>query len=264
MRRVALLLAGTFIASGGWAQSAPPPPAAPAALPAAATPIPAPATATDIPRQHGRWAQDYTGRQADPAVRFGTLPNGLRYAIMHNDTPSGAVSMRMLIGSGSLSERDDEHGVAHYLEHMAFRGSTNVPDGEVVHLLERQGLTFGADTNAGTTFDSTVYQFDFPKADQAAMDTGLMLFREIGGRLKIDPALVGAERGVILSEERLRATTAAAALKVQLDLTLAGTGAETRFPVGGTIESINAATPEKLRRFYQANYRPEKIGRAHV
>src|SRR5690349_18455527 len=112
-------------------------------------------------QQPGKWAQDYTGRKADPDVRFGTLPNGLRYAIEHNETPSDGVAMRMRIGSGSLQERDEEQGLAHFLEHMAFRGSARVPDGEVVHMLQRQGLSFGPDTNAFTGFDQTVYHFNF-------------------------------------------------------------------------------------------------------
>ncbi|MEG3147155.1 insulinase family protein [Sphingomonas sp. RT2P30] len=207
-------------------------------------------------RQHGRWAQDYAGRPADPDIRFGQLPNGMRYAIKRNDTPKNAVSMRMIVGSGSLAERNDERGVAHYLEHMAFRGSANIADGDVVHILERQGLTFGADTNAGTSFNATVYQFDFPKADATALDTGMTLFREIGGRLKIDPAAVDAERGVILSEERLRASANQEAAEAQLALTLAGTGVAERVPIG-TIDSIKATTAGKIRRFYEANYRPE-------
>ena len=213
-------------------------------------------TAAGTQRQRGVWAQDYTGRKADPAVRFGRLANGMRYAIQRNDTPKGAVSMRMLIGSGSLSERDEERGLAHYLEHMAFRGSANVADGETVRILERLGLRFGADTNAGTGFEQTVYQFDFPKADAASVDSGLMLFREIGGRLKIDQAAVEAERGVILSEERLRASGNLKSVEAQYGLTLAGTHLPERFPIG-TVETIKAATAARIRRFYEANYRPE-------
>lgn len=220
------------------------------------TVAPSSATPADVPRQHGRWAQDYTDRVADPDVRFGQLANGMRYAIKRNATPKDTISMRMLVGSGSLAERDDERGTAHYLEHMAFRGSANIADGEVVHILERQGLTFGADTNAGTGFDSTVYQFDFPRADATAIATGLTLFREIAGRLAIAPATVDAERGVILAEERLRASASLDAAQAQLGLTLAGTGVAERIPIG-TIDSIKATTADKIRRFYEANYRPE-------
>ena len=211
----------------------------------------------DVPlKQPGHWAQDYTARKADPAVLFGTLPNGMRYAIQHNTTPADGVAMRLRIGSGSMMERDEEQGLAHYLEHMAFRGSTHVADGEVVKMLERQGLRFGADTNAFTAQDETVYMFTFPKADASAIDTGLTLLREIGGRLNIAPAAVEAERGVILSEERLRDGPAYQAYKADANNSLAGTRAVARWPIG-LVETIKSATPERIRRFYEANYRPD-------
>jgi len=216
-----------------------------------------PAVADTAPqKQPGHWAQGYTGRKADPAVLFGTLPNGLRYAIMRNTTPADGVAMRMRIGSGSLRERDEEQGLAHYLEHMAFRGSAHIADGEVVHMLERQGLRFGPDTNAGTSQDETVYMFTFPRADANALDTGLTLFREIGERLNIAPAAVEAERGVILSEERLRDVPAYQEIKADLGNALAGTRAVARWPIG-RVDTIKAATPQRIRRFYEANYRPD-------
>jgi zinc protease len=207
-------------------------------------------------KQSGRWAQDYTGRKADPSVRFGTLANGVRYAIMHNETPSDGVAMRMRIGAGSLQEREDEQGLAHYLEHMAFRGSTNVPDGEVVHMLQRQGLQFGPDTNANTGQDETVYMFNFPKADQTALGTGLTLFREIGERLNLAPQAIDAERGVILSEERLRDTPPYRMIKSNFGTILDGTRAVSRWPIG-KVETIKAANHDRLSRFYRANYRPD-------
>src|SRR5437764_5727060 len=207
-------------------------------------------------KQPGRWAQDYTGRKADPSVRFGTLPNGVRYAIMHNETPSDGVAMRMRIGSGSLQERDEEQGLAHFLEHMAFRGSTNVADGEVVHLLERQGLQFGPDTNAFTAQDETVYMFNFPKADATAVDTGLKLFREIGERLNLAPAAIEAEKGVVLSEERLRDGPQYRMVKANLSTILDGTRVVTRWPIG-LVETIKAANHDRLARYYRANYRPD-------
>ena len=207
-------------------------------------------------KQPGHWAQDYTGRKADPNVRFGTLPNGLRYAIMHNETPSDGVAMRMRIGSGSLEERDEEQGLAHFLEHMAFRGSTNILDGEVVHMLQRQGLQFGPDTNAFTAHEQTVYMFNFPHADQTALDTGFTLFREIGERLKLDPQAIDAERGVVLSEERLRDTPQYRTVKSALSTALDGTRVVSRWPIG-QVEMIKAANHDRLQRFYRANYRPD-------
>ena len=222
----------------------------------AITLLTAPAMADAPLKQPGHWAQDYTARKADPAVLFGTLPNGMRYAIMRNTTPADGVAMRLRIGSGSMMERDEEQGLAHYLEHMAFRGSQHVADGEVVHMLERQGLRFGADTNAFTAHEQTVYMFTFPKADASAIDTGMTLLREIGGRLNIAPAAVEAERGVILSEERLRDGPANQAQKADAANSLAGTRAVARWPIG-LVETIKAATPERIRRFYEANYRPD-------
>ena len=217
----------------------------------------APLLAADpLLEQPGRWAQDYTGRKADPAVRFGTLPNGLRYAIQHNETPSDGVAMRMRIGAGSLEERDEEQGLAHFLEHMAFRGSTNVADGEVVHLLERQGLKLGPDTNAFTAQDQTVYMLNFPKGDATAADTGLKLFREIGERLNLAPAAIDAEKGVVLSEERLRDSAQYRMVKANLSSILEGTRVTGRWPIG-TIDTIKGATRDRLVRFYKANYRPD-------
>ncbi|KQV93339.1 pitrilysin family protein [Pelomonas sp. Root1237] len=213
------------------------------------------ATATVAAAQPA-WGHELVQRKPDPAVRFGRLPNGLRYAIQHNETPKDGVAMRMRIGAGSLQERDDEQGLAHFLEHMAFRGSAKLPDGEVVHLLQRQGLSFGADTNAFTDFEQTVYHFNFPKADAAALDTGLMLFREIGGHLKLDAQLIEQEKGVVLSEERTRDVPGMRAFLAEQALTLAGTRVAQRLPIG-RIDTVQAATADKLRRYYQANYRPD-------
>ncbi|MEO6276467.1 insulinase family protein [Roseateles sp.] len=202
------------------------------------------------------WGHELAQRAPDPAVRFGRLPNGLRYAIQHNETPKDGVSMRLRIGAGSLQERDEERGLAHFLEHMVFRGSADVADGEVVRMLERQGLAFGPDTNAFTAPDQTVYHFNFPKADAAALDTGLMLFREIGDRLKLDAKLVEQEKGVILAEERTRDVPGLRAYVAQQELALAGTRAAERMPIGH-VKTIQAATAERLRRYYTANYRPD-------
>jgi zinc protease len=226
-----------------------------ASAPALAEAPPAPATAQQL-QQPGKWVQDYTGRKADPAVVFGTLPNGMRYAIMRNTTPSDGVAMRLRIGSGSLHESDEQQGLAHFLEHMAFRGSKSLADGDVVKMLERLGLRFGPDTNAFTAQDQTVYMFNFPKADATSLDTGLTLFREIGERLTLDPNLVEAEKGVILSEERVRDVPQYRMAKANLGNALAGTRAVKRWPIG-TVDTIRAATSQRLRAYYEANYRPD-------
>ncbi|MBP6554799.1 MAG: insulinase family protein, partial [Novosphingobium sp.] len=99
------------------------------------------------------WAFEKSDVPVDPGYRFGKLPNGMRYVIRQNATPKGTALVRMQIDAGSLDEAENERGYAHYVEHMAFNGSTNVPEGEMVKLLERHGLAFGADTNASTGFE---------------------------------------------------------------------------------------------------------------
>ena len=226
------------------------------AIPARAESVPAAAAQRPLMQQPGQWVQDYTGRKADPAVVFGTMPNGMRYAILRNTTPSDGVAMRLRIGSGSIEESDEQQGLAHFLEHMAFRGSKNLADGEVVRRLERLGLKFGPDTNASTGQDQTLYMFNFPKADDASLDTGFTLLREIADRLTLAPDLVEAEKGVILSEERVRDVPQYRMAKASLGNSLAGTRAIKRWPIG-TAETIKAATPERLRAYYEAHYRPD-------
>ena len=164
------------------------------------------------------WAQDRSDIAPDPGVRFGVLPNGMRYAIMRNTTPTGQTAIRLRIGSGSLEESDNQQGLAHVLEHMAFEGSTHVPRGEMIKILQRDGLAFGPDTNAQTGWTQTVYMLDLPGASPSLIDTGLMLMRETASELLIDPAALETERGVVLSEERLRDTPQYRATKAQIDL----------------------------------------------
>src|SRR5579883_2464224 len=172
-------------------------PAALAAFALAAFASAAPALAADSTAsalKPGEWPQARSDLKADPDIRFGSLPNGMRYAIMRNATPPGQASMRLRFDVGSLMERDDEQGLAHFLEHMAFNGSKNLPGrGEMVKTLERLGLAFGADTNASTSFDNTTYKFDLPKADDASLDTALGLLREIAGNLTLDQAAMDKE-----------------------------------------------------------------------
>lgn len=215
-----------------------------------------PAASSSTKPFNPQWGHELAQLAPDPAVRFGRLDNGMRYAIQHHQTPKEGVAMRMHVRAGSLHERDDEKGLAHFLEHMAFRGSAGVPDGDVVRMLQRQGLSFGADTNAFTAPDQTVYHFNFPKGDTLALDTGLALFREIGSKLTLDPALIEQEKGVVLSEERTRDVPPLRSLIAEQKLILAGTRVVERFPIG-QVETITAATAQRLRRYYHANYRPD-------
>ena len=216
------------------------------------------ATAPNVSAAPGpHWPQAHSDLTPDPAVRFGVLPNGMRYAIMHNATPGGQTSLRFRVGSGSLEESDAQQGLAHVLEHMSFKGSTHVPAGEMIKILERKGLAFGPDTNAETEWGQTVYMLDLPKSDNDMLDTGLMLMRETAGELTLDDKALTPERGVVLSEERLRDTPEYRAEKAQIGLLAQGQRITDRYPIG-TVDVIEHAPVSLLRDFYQANYRPDR------
>lgn len=193
----------------------------------------------------------------DPNIIFGVLPNGMKYALLKNSTPKDSVVLRMRFDVGSFAEADDQRGLAHFLEHMAFNGSKGVPEGEMIKLLERKGLAFGADTNASTGFDETLYKLDLPNASDDLIDTGLMLMRETASELTIDPAAVDRERGIILSERRARDTYQLRSLIDQLDFQMKGMKVANRIPVG-TEEVIRTAPAARIRDLYDRYYRPER------
>jgi len=203
------------------------------------------------------WPQDGSDLRPDPSVIFGVLPNGMRYALKHNSTPAGQASLRLRIGSGSLEESDAEQGLAHVLEHMSFKGSTHVPAGEMIKILQRKGLAFGPDTNAETEWSQTVYMLDLPRSDNDMLQTGLLLMRETAGELTLDDKALTPERGVVLSEERLRDTPDYRAEKAAIEVMLPGQLAAQRFPIG-KVDVIEHAPIALVRAFYQANYRPDR------
>ncbi|QQQ18261.1 insulinase family protein [Brevundimonas vitis] len=230
-----------------------------AALPGLAMAQDAPATSTQVAAvaPSDPWPQATSDVPADPAVRFGQLPNGLRYAIMHNATPPGQASLRVRIDAGSLMEREDQRGLAHFMEHMAFNGSTNVPEGELTRTLERLGLAFGADTNAYTSFGETVYQLDLPRTDDETIDTSLMILRDMMGEATLAADAIDRERGIVLSEERTRAGPGLRSLMARLDFLMPGQLVPDRLPIGDTSVLANAPR-ERFVEFYSAYYRPSR------
>lgn len=202
------------------------------------------------------WGIASTDVTPDPAIRYGKLPNGMPYAIMRNAMPPGAVTIEMQYRFGSIAEADEERGLAHFLEHMAFNGTTHVPEGEMEARLQREGLAMGADTNALTGFDTTTYIFNLPKADAERMDSALFLLREVASEIKLEPASVDRERAVILSEGRTRGGFILNETTDLLHFQLPLAPYWQRLPIG-TEAVINTATAEKLRSLYQRYYRPE-------
>ena len=203
------------------------------------------------------WPQAASDIPADPAVRFGVLPNGMRYALMRNATPPGQASIRLRIDAGSLMERDDQQGLAHFMEHMAFNGTTNIPENEMLRRLERLGLAFGADTNAATGFDQTFYRLELPNTADETVDASLHILREMMSEALMAPDAIDAERGVIVGEERTRDTPQLRVLKTQLALLAPGQRLSQRLPIGD-LDVIRTAPRERFVDFYNAYYRPDR------
>ena len=201
----------------------------------------------------------------DPELVTGTLANGLTYYVRHNDNPGGSVQLRLAIRAGSGREADDQSGVAHFLEHMLFNGTASFPENELIDVLRNSGARFGADVNAYTSYDETVYELSVPAKDGgAALATAMQVMQEWLSAATIDPNEVVKERGVVLDEYRSRQESSSGRLRVGFqDLFLAGSVYATRSPIG-TTAAIEAMTPELLRRFYDDWYRPDNASIAII
>jgi zinc protease len=203
------------------------------------------------------WFYRDTDIVRDPAWRFGTLPNGLRYAVRQNKLPEGQVSIRLRIDAGSLHEADEERGWAHFVEHMAFRGTAGFGDGEARQTWQRLGASFGSDTNASTEPTQTVYQLDLPKNDEASLHTSLRLIAEMADKANFDPKLVEVEKGVVLSELGRRSEISAKLGDLMRPLFFAGLKIADRDTIG-TEATLKGATAAGLKAFYERWYRPER------
>ena len=221
-------------------------------LPALAQPAaPPPAV-----REHV-WAQTYSDLPIDPQIQTGVLPNGMRYAIQHNRHPQGRGSVApayrlRLAGRARRPAGPRPRAGAHGLPRVGPypRRRHDAHPGAV-------GLGFGADTNAFTSFDETVYQFDIPHNDPASVAEGLLLMRDIGGELLLQPDALQPERGVVLAEERLRDTPDFEAFKSNFAFELPGQLAPDRLPIG-KVDVVRNAPIDLIRQFYRANYRPDR------
>jgi zinc protease len=203
------------------------------------------------------WNSEKSDLPADHSIIYGRLPNGLRYAIRPNNRPQNQVLLRMAFDFGSAAEADDEQGLAHFIEHMAFNGSTNVPEGEMVKMLERLGLAFGADTNASTGYTMTDYRLDLPKADPALIERALFLMRETASEITFDPAAVDRERGVVIAEMRQRENFQFQRSRAQQELFYPGSYFSTRYPIGKK-EVLETAPAERLKALYRKWYTPDR------
>ena len=138
----------------------------------------------------------------DSAVRVGKLSNGLTYYIRHNEKPESKAEMRLVVNAGSILEDADQQGLAHFNEHMAFNGSEHFKKNELVSFLQNIGVQFGADLNASTGFDETIYILPIPLTDTSNFRKGLTVLQDWAGGLSFDNDQIDGERGVVLEESR--------------------------------------------------------------
>jgi zinc protease len=194
----------------------------------------------------------------DPAVHWGTLPNGLRYAIRPNAEPKGRVSVRLLVAAGSLNERDDERGLAHFVEHMVFRGTRQHPGGKLISALQRLGVGFGPDNTAFTFWDHTIYQLELPDNTAGTLREALGIFREYAGDVTFAPDLIERERDVVLNERDTRDTPDARASENNLAFLWPQSLQARRSPIGLPAQ-VRSFTRAQFVAFYDAWYRPDRL-----
>ncbi|WP_166039799.1 M16 family metallopeptidase [Sphingosinicella sp. YJ22] len=220
---------------------------------AAATAQQAPAPAPAAPG----WLYQGSDIPPDPAWRFGTLANGLRYAVRRNARPERQVSIRLRIDAGALHEREEEQGWAHLVEHLAFRGTANFADREARQIWQQLGASFGSDTNAFTGPTQTFYQLDLPNADRTGLDRSLHVIADMMSSALFAPAAVDAERQIVIAEKERRPELSVRLGEAARGLFHHGLTFATRETIG-TDETLRGATAEGLRAFYRRWYRPER------
>ncbi len=194
----------------------------------------------------------------DPAVRTGTLPNGMKYFIRRNTRPANRVSLRLAVDAGSLQEEADQRGLGHFLEHMEFNGTEHFKPGELITFLEGIGARFGPHVNASTSFDETIYMLDVPTDRDGYVDRGLLALADFASGISPLPAEVDKERGVVLEEWRGRLGASSRITDKQLPVLLQGSRYAERLPIG-TPEIIQNAPRERLAAFYRDWYRPDRM-----
>jgi len=204
------------------------------------------------------WGNEGSDLAPDAAVRWGSLENGFRYAVLPHDDPPERVSLRLVVEAGSLMEADDQRGLAHFLEHMAFNGSKHFPEGGMVEYFQRIGMGFGADTNAYTSYRETVYMLELPRNDDAMLAEGLQLFRDYADGLLLKAEEIDRERGVISSEKRARDSVDYRTYVDEIGFVLPDALVSKRMPIGKE-EVIGSAPRSRFVDFYEAWYRPERM-----
>jgi len=191
----------------------------------------------------------------DPAVRTGKLPNGFTYYIRHNEEPKKRVVMYLANKVGSVLENDDQQGLAHFMEHMNFNGTKNFPKNQLIDYLQKIGVRFGADINAYTSFDETVYQLPLPSDNPEIVEKGLLIMHDWAHGATLDPTEIDKERGVVLEEKRLGKGAQERMARLYYPMLFNNSRYSARLPIG-LDNVLNNFKPATIKRYYDDWYRP--------
>ncbi len=196
----------------------------------------------------------------DPAVRIGKLDNGLTYYIRHNNWPENRANFYIAQKVGSLEEEDNQRGLAHFLEHMCFNGTDHFEGNNLIEYCRSIGVEFGADLNAYTSIEETVYNIDnVPTDRESSLDSCLLILRDWADGLTLDPEEIDKERGVIHEEWRMRTSAQSRMLERNLPKLYPNCKYGYRYPIG-TMEVVDNFKPQELRDYYEKWYHPTNQG----
>ena len=192
----------------------------------------------------------------DPAITMGKFPNGLRYYILANKKPEKRAELRLVVKAGSVLEEDDQRGLAHFVEHMAFNGTKNFPKHDLIAFIESLGMRFGADLNAYTSFDETVYMLQVPTDKPGAIERAFQVLEDWAHNVTFEPAEIEKERGVVMEEWRGSRGAGMRTVERLFPIAFKGSRYAERIPIG-LPAIIQNAKPERLVQFYKDWYRPD-------
>ena len=204
------------------------------------------------------WPHETSNLKPDPRLIFGRLNNGFRYVLMKNKEPRDRVGMYLDVQTGSLNETEEQRGLAHFLEHMVFNGSSHFKPGELIDYFQSLGMSFGGDTNAHTGYNETVYNIVLPNGTKKELEKGLLVFSDYARGAMLLEKEIDRERGVILSEKRARDSASYRTMVASQKFSLLGTRLPERFPIG-VPETLEKADHTLLKSYYDTWYRPEDM-----
>ena len=204
------------------------------------------------------WPHEHADLASDPQALYGRLTNGFRYVLRPNAKPQDRTRLHLIVEAGSLHETRAQRGIAHFLEHMLFNGSTHFPPGELVRYFQKIGMQFGPDANARTGFYDTVYDINLPKSDRASLEEAMLVLQDYAEGALLEPSEIERERGVILAEKRTRDSADYRTYVASMAFELAGTRFPERLPIGSETV-IRSAGRSVFQDFYDTWYRPDNM-----